>query len=364
MTRRVTSINAPNVNASAPTSSTSCMISARCAEEYCITVWSRAASSAASATLTAADSRPTVIGLHWIRGQFGLLAGDQRRQQAIAQGEVFRFEIGLLGGGHRARKRRRQLHARGGQFQRIPGGIGAAAEFGVGRAGLRRRLSGAESVGDQQRSFARGVTQQPGDLLDREQLVDHRVLMVDVGGKRSRQFVERGEQRACVVSMYSLASAGRRGDSLGWVMASQNSFCCACQLLEQAVEFRDQRRLLRELDLAEQTKRVAHRRHFGVAKAAQIFFDVAVHRRVAIQQPVGGGAVGAQIVHRLEHIGGCVGDHRDAARHLQAAPGIPGVERETHHDAERGGQDDGLQQRGYGQTIQHDAPPKLPAIWG
>ena len=52
-----------------------------------------------------------------------------------------------------------------------------------------------------------------------------------------------------------------------------------------------------------------------------------------------------------------VGDHRNAARRLQAAPGVPGVERKSNHHAEGGDEDDGLQQRGYGQTIQHDAPP-------
>src|SRR6478609_9819432 len=59
-----------------------------------------------------------------------------------------------------------------------------------------------------------------------------------------------------------------------------------------------------------------------------------------------------------------VRDHEDAARHLQAVPGIPGVDGKSNHDAERGGENDGLQQRGYGQTVQHDAPPKAAAIWG
>jgi hypothetical protein len=68
--------------------------------------------------------------------------------------------------------------------------------------------------------------------------------------------------------------------------------------------------LLGEFQAAEQDERVAHRRHFGVADVAQILLDIGVHRRVGIQQPVGGGAVGAQIVHRLEDVRRGIGDDR------------------------------------------------------
>jgi hypothetical protein len=54
------------------------------------------------------------------------------------------------------------------------------------------------------------------------------------------------------------------------------------------------------------------RRYFGVADVAQILLDIGFHRRVGIQQPVGRGAVGAQIVHRLEDVRRSVGDDRNA----------------------------------------------------
>jgi hypothetical protein len=133
--------------------------------------------------------------------------------------------------------------------------------------------------------------------------------------------------------------------------------------LEQPIELRHQRRVLGEFDAAEQAERVVHRRHFGIADVAQIFLDVGIHRRIAVQQPVGRRAVRAQVVHRLEHVGGSIGDLRHAARLLQAAPGVPGVERKSNHHAEGGDKDNGLQQRGYGQTIQHDASPKSARIW-
>jgi hypothetical protein len=65
MTRRVTAIIAPKVEAIAAASSTSCSISERSAAECWTAVWSLAASSAVSATLTALLRRPTVTGVHW-----------------------------------------------------------------------------------------------------------------------------------------------------------------------------------------------------------------------------------------------------------------------------------------------------------
>src|SRR6266853_5330121 len=57
------------------------------------------------------------------------------------------------------------------------------------------------------------------------------------------------------------------------------------------------------------------------------------------------------------------GEHRDAARQLHPPPGIPGVERKSEHDAKSRCQDHCLEQRGYGQAIQHNRPPKIPPIW-
>ena len=259
-----------------------------------------------------------------VRRQFGFLSGDHRRQQAIAQGEIFRFEIGLLGRGHRGGKRRRQLHARGGQFQRVPCDLTAAHEFHVFQVGLRRRASGSEPVRNQQRRLARGVAQQPGDLLDRQQLVDRGILMVDVGGKRRGQLVERLKQRVRRLHVF----LGQRQTARGlWLPHFFPEFLLLRgQGFEQAIQLRHQRLLLIEFDRRELAKRVAHRGHFRVAEIAQIFFDIAIHRLIGIQQPGGGGPIGAQIMHRLEQVRRGIGDHRNAARQLQTPPGFPGVE--------------------------------------
>ncbi len=293
-----------------------------------------------------------------VRGQFGLFAGDHRLQQALAQVEIGLFEIGLLNGLNRAGQCRRQLHAGGGQLQCVPCCFGTADEFGKRQPRFCRDPVQRQSVRNQQRRFAGSVTQQPGDLLDGEQLVDRGVLVVDAAGEHARQLVEDVQQS---LGRFHIFLGQRRAARRRRLRHQLPEFLLP---VEQAVEFGDQCLLLGEFDLAEQRERIAHTRHFGVAQRAQIFLDISVQRRAAVQQPVGGGAVGAQIVHRLEHVGGSIGDDGDAAGLLQAPPGVPGVERKSDHHAEGGGEDDGLQQRGYGQAIQHGIPPRLPAIWG
>jgi len=54
--------------------------------------------------------------------------------------------------------------------------------LGVGEAGLGRDAAGVQSGRDDQRGFAAGVAEQPGVLLDRQELVDRGVLVIDGGG--------------------------------------------------------------------------------------------------------------------------------------------------------------------------------------
>ena len=290
-----------------------------------------------------------------VRRQFGLLARDQRGQQALAQGKIVRLEIGDLGRRHGAGKHRRQLHSRSRQFERVPCGVGAADEFRIVHANLRRHASGGEPFRNDQRSLAGGVAQQPGGLLDRQQLVDRGVLMVDGGGEGCGQFVEGHKQCRGGVEVFLGQRRATRGLRLADVVPE--FLLLSGQGLEQTVQFGHQRLLLGEFNAAEFDQRARHRRHFGVAKTAQIRIDLAVHPGFGIEQPDGGGLIGAQIMHRLEQVRRSVGDHRDAVRRLQSSPGIPGVERESDHDAKGGGQDNCFQQRGYGQTIEHNIPP-------
>jgi len=272
---------------------------------------------------------------------FGLLAGDQGGQQTFAQGEIVRFEIGGLGRGDGAGKRRRQLHAGRRHFQRGECDIGTAEEFGVGRTQFRRHASGGEALRNDERGFAGGVAQQPGALLDRQQLVDHGVLVVDGGGQRGGQFVQRGQQPRRRIQIFLRQRRTTRGLRLGDFVPE--FLLLRGQALEQAVEFRHQRVLLREFDRGQQAQRIGHGGHFRIAKLAQIFVDIAGDRRVGIQQPEGRGLIGAQIMHGLEQIGRGIGDHRDAAGRLQAVPGIPGIERKSDHHAKCGCQDNGLE---------------------
>ena len=179
-----------------------------------------------------------------VRGQFRLLAGRNLRQQPIAQAEILRLEIAGLGRGHRGGNRRRQLHPRRRQFQRAPGGVDAASVFRIGESRLRRDLAGVEPDRDDQRRFAGGVTQQPCDLLDCEQLVDRCVLVIDSGGNRPGKLVERFEHRGRRVHV--LLGQARGARSLRLAHGFPEFLLQRGRRLEQAVELGHQRLLLGE----------------------------------------------------------------------------------------------------------------------
>ncbi|MBA7473732.1 hypothetical protein ES707_09076 [subsurface metagenome] len=178
--------------------------------------------------------------------------------------------------------------------------------------------------------------------------------MVDGGGQRAGELVHDVEQRVHCVGVL----LGQIGAALRLRLAHHlpEFLLLRSDRLEGAIEFGHECVLLWEVHARERRQGRGHRRHFGIADAAEILLDVRVHRRVGIKRAHSGRAVGAQIVHRLEQVRRGVRDDGDAAGDLQAIPGVPGIEREADHDAEGGGEDDGLQQRGNGQTIEHGIP--------
>ena len=253
-----------------------------------------------------------------VRGQFGLLAGDQAVEQAIAQSEIVRLEIGGLGRGDRGGKRRRQLHARCRRFQRGKRDFGAAEQSRVGQARFRHHAAGGEPLRYHQRCFAGGIAQQPGGLLDRQQLVDGGVLMVDGGGKGCRQLVECLQQRGGGVVIFLRQRGAARGLWLGDVVPE--FLLLRRQLLEQLIELGHQRVLLRKFDRRQQHQCVGHRGHFRIANLPQVFIDVACDGLVGVEQAEGRGLIGSQVVHRLEHVRRGVGDDGDPVRQLQPGP--------------------------------------------
>jgi hypothetical protein len=296
-----------------------------------------------------------------VRRQFRLLSGLQRVEQALAQSEILRFEIAGLGRGDSIGDRRGQLHSRCNQLQCFPRRVSTAGELGEVDLSLRRDAPGGQPQRNNERRFAGGVAQQPGDLLDRQQVVDHGVLVVDVGGERPRQFIERLQQ-----------SVGRIHIFLGKRRAARGLRLAHCipefllqrhDRLEQTVELRHQCFLLRKLDAAQHAERLGHRGHFDIMQATQIFFDLRIHC-VGIEQADRGGTVGAQTVHRLEQVRRGVRDRRDPAYDPEPPKTVPGVEREADHDAEGGGQDDDFQQRRYGQAIQIGCFPQSSRYLG
>ena len=131
-----------------------------------------------------------------IRSDVGLWADHDLIHQFVAQRHILRVEIGRLCRGHRTRQIGRQLHPPSWRFQAIPGGFDAADEFGVGLLRFQRQAAGGHQSGrDQIRGFSRGVSQQPGCLLDRKQLVDDGVVVIDGGGEVGRDPLKRCQQR-------------------------------------------------------------------------------------------------------------------------------------------------------------------------
>ena len=118
-----------------------------------------------------------------VSGHLRLLSLGDGRNNAITRSGVLGVEVSSLGFAHGGGKRGRQLHARYRQFERLPRRFGTADEFDVGALGLWRDATAAKRIADGQRGFAGGIAQQPGHLLDRQKLVDGRVLMVDARGE-------------------------------------------------------------------------------------------------------------------------------------------------------------------------------------
>jgi len=182
--------------------------------------------------------------------------------------------------------------------------------------------------------------------------------VVDLGGEDAGNLVERCEQRRLGVHVFLAQRGAARRLRLGDLLPE--FLLLGDDRLEQAIEFRHEDLLLRESDGGKHLERVTHGGHFHVAKPAQIFVHFAIQRLVGVQQPVGRRAVAAKAIHGLEHVGRSVRDDRHPVGQLQALPGVPGSERKAEDNAKRGGQDHCLEQRGYGETVQHGCPPKFP----
>ncbi len=292
-----------------------------------------------------------------VRGQLRFLAAGHGVEQAIAQVLILRLEIRGLGRGHGGGKRRRQLHSPGRQFQGFPCDIDAAEQPGIGLAGFRRHLAGGEPGRNQQRCLARGIAQEPGDLLDRQQLVDRRILMVDRGGQDSGQLVERVEQALGRFHVFLRQRLPARSLRLAHFLPE--FLLLGGELLEQAVEISGTSVCCCGNSIIGSSSSARPMAGISASRMPRRYLSMlAVDRRFRVQDPVGAGPIRAQIVHRLEQIRRGIGDQRDAARHLQPTPGFPGVERKSDHHAKRRGQDHGFQKCGYGQTVQHGCPQK------
>jgi len=161
-------------------------------------------------------------------------------------------------------------------------------------------------------------------LLDRQQLVEHRIQVIDAGGKSRGNLVERIEQRKPSCVRVFLAKASLR-EAFGLVTSPQNSVCWAISSLFSRSSSGTSVAFAR-IRWPEEFQRAGQRRHLIVAQSAEILLRVGIHRLIRIDGPTGVGPIRAQIVHRLEQVRRRIRDHRHAIGVSGGAPGTPRAE--------------------------------------
>ncbi|MEY9219647.1 hypothetical protein ABH974_000070 [Bradyrhizobium ottawaense] len=217
-----------------------------------------------------------------------------------------------------AAQRRRQWHAGCGELDRGPGGVGAAHQFGVGELHLGRDLAGVECIADDLRGLAGRVAEQPGHLLDGQELVDGRVLVVDARRERAREFFELRHQRVLGRDIFlgeACAALGLGLDELGPELG-----LCGQQRLVQLAEIGEERFALDDVGRGQELKREGQRRHQRRAQLADVLLDVLVHRDIGSELAAAGRAVGPNVGHRLEHFGRGGRNRDDPVGLLKTAP--------------------------------------------
>jgi hypothetical protein len=198
--------------------------------------------------------------------------------------------------------------------------------LGIGLTRIGGDVASPKPVRQHQRGFARTVAQQPGNLLDHQQLIDHSIIMVHGGGEPDRDLVHGLEQRPSDFHVFLGKRRAARG--LRLVHRIPGFGFQRRHRLNLAVKFRHQCFLIGELNGIENCCCGLHRGHQRIAPVAQIFPDVRLHQRVIIQSAECGRPVAAQIVHRLEKVRRRFRDHRYPARCGEPVPGIPGADTE------------------------------------
>lgn len=196
--------------------------------------------------------------------------------------------------------------------------VSAAGPFREGELDLGRDLAAVERIADDQRGFTRIDAQQPGHLLDHQQLVDGRILMVDAGGQHGRQLFQNGHQPVLAVEIF--LDERRAPRCLRLCDLGPEFSLLRQQRLVQPIEIGDHRLTPGQVDRRQDLDCARQRRHQLAADAADVFLDVLVHLEVRHQLTATGRAVGADVRHRLEHIGGGRRHRDDPVGLLKPAP--------------------------------------------
>ena len=189
--------------------------------------------------------------------------------------------------------------------------------------------------------------------------------MVDGGGERRRTACRAFSSNACGGVHIFLRPAPRGARPSAWRLRPRIPSARAVSVLNRRSSSGTSVCLLGEFDRRRAAPSALPIAGISVSRRLRRYLSMSLSiGLIGIQQPVGGGAIGAQIMHRLEQVRRGIGDHRDTARHLQPSPGIPGVERESRSTTQKAvARMTVFSSADTVKRFSMNAAPKIPAIW-
>jgi hypothetical protein len=149
----------------------------------------------------------------------------------------------------------------------------------------------------------------------------------------------------------------------GRALALRPRCCCqrfrvqSRQRIDALIELGDGGRLTWKRHRPQRRQGALECRHDGVARIPQLRAFGGV-RPVRQHHAHGAGAIRAEVVQRLEYVGGHIGNRGDPVGGADPLPGIPGAERQDDHQTRAKDQNDGFQKRVDRNAVEHVLSPK------
>ena len=295
---------------------------------------------------------PHRLGAPVVRRDLRRLAGHQLGERPITQGVEVGRKIAGLGSVDRRRQGRRQ--GRGGThlLDQFPARLDAADQAHMLEAlGLGQLLLRHDAVGQDDREVSTGRAHQPRGIAHGQHLIDERIAVFGHGDERVADVVEHGQE----VGRDRLVFLGQAGAPLALLLDEIGGAFLRQPLdrLRVLVELGDDR--VRHVGPAQERNRRGQRGQLRLADFRDLGQLLGLVDPVEIERPYREGAVEPQIVHGAERLGGGLRDPFEAVRGAEAAPRVPGADRQhgdqkRYHDG-----DDGLEEDVRGDAAEHEA---------